>query len=129
MSNLFTNPADLTAAVLVVVNPGPIVVPTIKEQLTELIQPGRAVAFRTESGSLYEINMYSTLKVVLVKVDEETGGINEIAKGELIGVRDSERGVVGIVVKEPSGRLYKPSAVVKVWLAYDANTNTHHHEP
>ncbi len=127
--NTFTNPADLTAAILETVNPGPIRVPTIGEQLTELIKPGRSVAFRTESGSYYEVNMYSTTEVRLIKVDEETDGIKEVAAGELIGAHDRSREVYGLMIKEQDGRQYTTSAVVKVWLSYDATINRSYNEP
>lgn len=135
MDNFFTDPADLTNAIVAKVkNPGgvAVVVPTIKEQLTKLIQPGHVVAFRTESGSYYEINMYSSGESVLVKVDEETDGIREVAKGELIGAHDRGRGVYGIRIEEPNGRTYTTSAVVKVWMSYDAtigDTGKSYNEP
>lgn len=134
MSNVFANSADLTAAVVARAKgyEVAVVVPTIKEQLTELIQPGRAVAFRTENGSLYEMSIYTDMRVVLSRIDEESDGIRQVATGELIGAHDRKRGVVGIVINEPGGRVYKTSAVTKVWLSYDAtvgDTGVSHREP
>ena len=126
---VFNNPEDLIKATLAKVDPRVELVPTIAEQMEELIKPGRAVAFRTESGSLYELTIYENHPTTLIKVDQETDGIREVAKGEVIGIRDRKRGVNGVRIDEPGGRIYTTSAVVKIWLAYDAITGKSHQEP
>jgi hypothetical protein len=120
--NTMNDVSKLTHALVGVAQgyPMPDLTPTIGEQLTELCQPGQAIAFRTESGSLYEMSIYSTGTTTLIKVDEETDGIREVAKGRLNGTHDRNRGVYGVMITEPDGREYKTSAVVKVWLSYDA---------
>lgn len=126
---VFTNPEDLTQAILEKVNPRPVMVPTIAEQMAELIKPGHAVAFRTESGSLYELTIYHNKPVLLAKFVGERGDLQLCANGELRAARDPHRGVVGVMITEPSGRVYTTSAIVKVWLAYDANAGKTHDEP
>jgi hypothetical protein len=132
-NGVYTDPADLTAALVAKARGQEvaIVVPTIREQLTELIQPGRAIGFRTESGSHYELTIYTTGQARLIKIvdEDKPGGLKSVAYGEISGAHDHNRGVYGIVVKESDGREYKTSAVVKVWLAFDALANTNHAEP
>jgi hypothetical protein len=118
--HVFTDPADLIDAILEQVNPGPIMVPTMLDQMIALFSPGCAVGFRTESGSLYDMTIYSDGTTLLNKVVHEgPGGLEEVAKGRLQGSRDPKRGVYGIQIIEPSGRKYSTSAIVKTWLAYD----------
>lgn len=124
---VFTRPSDLTAAVLEVVNPGPIMAPTMGETLRDLVAPGRVIGFRTESGSLYEATIYTVTlsirghwghRVQLHKIVDDRPVL--VAEGIAKGARDPERGVWGILVTEASGRTLKTSAVTEAWLAYDA---------
>lgn len=127
---VFNTPADLTAAILDTVQPRPMMVPTIAEQMTELIKPGRAVAFRTESGSLYDMSIFDNGTVTLMKVNEATDKVSIVAqRGTMAGAHDKRRDVRGVIITEPSGRNYKTSAVVKIWLAYDAVAGQSFSEP
>jgi len=127
---VFTNPEDLINATLAKVNPHAVVVPTIAEQMEDLIYPGRTVEFRTESGSLYSLTIFQNKPVELHKVEHGgPGGIRKIATGEVVGIRDRKRGVSGIRIEEPGGRTYTTSAIMKIWLAYDAIAGESHQEP
>jgi hypothetical protein len=120
----------LTEEIVNQVNPQAIMVPTIKDQLKELVQPGHVVAFRTESGSFYELSMYSDPSyTTLMKLDEEKDGLVSKAIGKAAAGYDRRRDVVGIQITESNGRKYTTSAIVKVWLSYDANTNSSYPEP
>jgi hypothetical protein len=129
MSDVFTNPSDLTRAIVAKVNPQVVMVPTIAEQMTDLIKPGRAIGFRTESGSQYELTLFVNRQTVLYKINEKTDRPRAVATGELRAARDRKRGVCGVMITQPNGRVYTTSAIVKIWLAYDAIAGTSHHEP
>lgn len=118
---------SLTAAVLDVVNPGPIMVPTMGETLTALVAPGRVIGFRTESGSLYEATIYTATltigqatgqRVQLHKIVDDRPVL--AAEGLAQGAHDRDRGVWALLVREPSGRTLRTSAITEAWLAYDA---------
>jgi len=115
MNDVFTNRKDLVDALMETVNPGPVMVPTIEEQLGALIAPGQIVEFQTESGSHYELICSADMTCTLHKIDDETDGISDVASGELLGIHDRKRGVCGIRIKEASGRTYTTSAITKVW--------------
>ena len=127
--SVYTTPADLTAALVAKAKGYDFVAPapSIEEQLTSLLRPGHAVGIRTESGSFYEANCYSTGEVTLIRVLEETDRVHTVAKGKLAVAR--KHGRCGLIVTEPSGRTFSTSAIVKAWLAYDANRNESHPEP
>lgn len=128
---VFTNPADLTAAVLDVVNPGPLMAPTMGERLASLVAPGRVIGFRTESGSLYEASIYTTTmevrghtghRVLLHKIVDDRPVL--MAEGLAKASHDKDRDVWGLIVDEPSGRYLRTSAITEAWLAYDATVAT-----
>lgn len=124
---VFTHPADLTAAVVATANLSAIMAPTMGETLRDLMRPGRVVGFRTESGSLYEATLYTSM----VTVGRNAGHLVRlhkfiddrpvlVAEGIAKGVHDRKRGVWGVLVDEPSGRYVRTSAVTEAWLAFDA---------
>lgn len=129
MNDVFFNSKDLVDALMETVQPNAVLVPSIEEQLAALIAPGYCVGFRTESGSHYELNMYSNQEVRLIKIDDETDGINEVAGGKLTGIHDRKRGRCGLRIDEESGRTYTTSAIVKCWMSYDAINNKSYQEP
>jgi hypothetical protein len=108
-----------------------VVVPSLREQLEELIRPGNCVGLRTESGSHYELSVYfAPAKSRLVKImPDARGTIEQKAEGEIAVAHDRGRQVYGLIITESGGRRYTTSAIKKVWLSYDAVNNQSYVEP